>query len=88
MRALAAIVVALVLAPVATAAKPPLPIPSDGVHILRITPLAKHQASCAVHSRAKTKLGKASRKVLPVACEQPPRSQLIGSGSITAVLAP
>jgi hypothetical protein len=88
MRALAAIVLALVLAPVATAAKPPPPIRWDGVHVLRITPLAKHQVSCAVHSRTKTKLGKASRKILPVACEQPPRAQLIGSGSITAVLTP
>jgi hypothetical protein len=88
MRALAAIALALVLAPVATAAKPPLPIPWDGIHAMRIAPLAKHQGSCAVHSRTKTKLGKASRKILPVACEQPPRSQLVGTGSITAVLTP
>jgi hypothetical protein len=88
MRTLAAIAVALILAPTAGAAKPPLPIANDGIRIVRIPP-AKHLASCSVHSKANTKLGKASRKLLPVACEQPPRANLTGiSGSIQALLSP
>jgi hypothetical protein len=88
MRALAAIAVVLILVPAAGAARPPLPIRDGGIRIIRIAPHVKPLASCSVHSRANTKLGKVSRKILPVACEQPPRVQLIGIGSITALLAP
>jgi hypothetical protein len=91
MRTLSAIALALILAPVAAAAKPPLPIKDGGIRIVRLAqpPAAKHLASCSVHSRANTKLGKASRKVLPVACEQPPKANLTGiSGSIQALIGP
>jgi hypothetical protein len=89
MRALAAIAVALILAPAAAAAKPPLPLRPATFHIAQLTPPAKHLASCSAHSKANTKLGKTSRKVLPVACEQPPRVNLTGlSGSIQAIFGP
>ena len=91
MRTLAAIAIALILVPVAAAAKPPLPIKDGGIRIIRLAqpPAAKHLASCSVHSRTNTKLGRASRKVLPVACEQPPKANLTGiSGSIQALLGP
>jgi hypothetical protein len=88
-RTLAAIAVALILVPAAGAAKPPLPLRPATFHIVRLAPPAKHMASCSVHSKAKTKLGRASRKVLPVACEQPPRVNLTGiSGSIQALFGP
>jgi hypothetical protein len=89
MRALAAIAAALVLAPAAGAARPPLPITYNGLHVIKLqsVPKAKHLASCSVHSKTNTKLGKASRKVLPVACEQPPRVKLTGiSGAISALI--
>jgi hypothetical protein len=91
MRTLTAIALALILAPTAAAAKPPLPIKDGGIWIIRLAqpPAAKHLASCSVHSRANTKLGRASRKILPVACEQPPKPNLTGiSGSIQALLSP
>jgi hypothetical protein len=91
MRTLVAIAVALILVPIAAAAKPPLPIKHGDVWIVGLaqSPAAKHLASCSVHSRANTRLGKASRKVLPVACEQPPKANLTGiSGSIQALLGP
>jgi hypothetical protein len=88
-RTLAAIAAALILAPAAGAARPPLPI--DPVHVVQASPPAKAKqlASCSVHSKANTKLGRASRKILPVACEQPPRVNLSGiSGAIQALLGP
>jgi hypothetical protein len=87
MRAFAAIAAALVLAPAAGAARPPLPISYDGLTVIKLQPAkAKQLASCAVHSKANTQLGKASRKILPVACEQPPRMNLTGiSGAIQAI---
>jgi hypothetical protein len=91
MRTLSAIAIALILAPAAAAAKPPLPIKDAGIRIIRLAqpPAAKHLASCSAHSRANTKVGRASRKILPVACEQPPKANLTGiSGSIQALLGP
>jgi hypothetical protein len=89
-RTLAAIVTALAVVPAATAAKPPLPIRYTGIQPVRnAAPLAKRQASCAVHSQAKTKLGKVSRKILPVACEQPPRVKIVGaSGGLNPIFGP
>jgi hypothetical protein len=91
MRTLSAIALALILVPAAAAARPPLPIKDPGIRIIHLAqpPVAKHFASCSVHSRANTRLGKATRKVLPVACEQPPKANLTGiSGSIQALLGP
>jgi hypothetical protein len=85
-RTLAAIAVALVVAPIATAAKQPPPIRYDGFHFVRVTPLPKtHPVSCSLHSPTDTKLGKASRKILPAACEQPPRVKLAGVNGINLI---
>ena len=47
-----------------------------------------HPASCSAHARqAKGTVRRANRKVLPVACEQPPRSHVRDAGSVI-VLAP
>jgi hypothetical protein len=88
MRTLAAIVLALALAPVATAAKPPLPIRHDGIELVRSAPLAKRHASCSAQSHANTKVARASRKLLPVACEQPPRVKLVGINGINPIFGP
>jgi hypothetical protein len=85
-RTLAAIAVALVVAPAATAAKPPAPIRFDGTQVIRLAPLPKtHLGSCSMHSPANTKLGKASRKILPVACEQPPWVKLAGFNGVNLI---
>jgi hypothetical protein len=48
----------------------------------------QHPVSCSAHARqAKGTLRRSSRKVLPVACEQPPRSHVRDAGSVI-VLAP
>jgi hypothetical protein len=84
MRALlAAIVAALILAPVASAEfGPPLAsVPST----LRTIPVVvlknaedRSPSSCSVHARRSPgAVGKVERKLAPVACEQPPRPKLL-----------
>jgi hypothetical protein len=66
-------VVLVLLAAVPAAAKGPVPPPAlRGVHVVSITAAPKRTAlrSCAAQ-RARI-----ARKLAPVACEQPPRSQL------------
>jgi len=47
-----------------------------------------HPASCSAHVRqARGSVRQANRKILPVACEQPPRSHVRDAGSVI-VLAP
>ena len=90
MRTLAAIAAALILAPAAGAAKPVLPIRYDGLHALRLAPASSKQlTSCTIHPKSSSKAAKVFRKVHPVSCEQPPRTQLNGlSGAIQALLTP
>jgi hypothetical protein len=49
---------------------------------LSTTKIGKRPASsCIVHAvRSKGIAGRIERKLAPVACEQPPRSQLVGTG--------
>jgi hypothetical protein len=48
----------------------------------------QHSASCSAHARqAKGTLRRVDRKVVPVACEQPPRSHVRDTGSVI-LLAP
>ena len=89
MRVLAAIAAALVLAPAAAAARPPMPLHYDGAGLYRLT-FHKHKKSlisCTLQSKSHSAVAKASRKLHPVSCEQPPRVDLSGiTGSITAIL--
>jgi hypothetical protein len=86
------VVVALALTGSSAAAtRPPFP----GFHTLKSLPVIdlgraykQRPASCSAHARqAKGTLRQANRKVLPVACEQPPRSHVRDAGSVI-VLAP
>ena len=68
----------LLFAPAAGANRPPLApgIPSllRGVHALKVSGSGQKQlASCSAHRQHASPL---ERKLEPVACEQPPRSQL------------
>jgi hypothetical protein len=84
--ALIVLALALFVAPAASASfGPPLvSVPST----LRTVPLvpfkaggARPLASCSAHEvRSKGASGRVERKLAPVACEQPPRSQVIGNG--------
>jgi hypothetical protein len=86
------VVVALALTGSATASSLP---PFPGLHTLKSLPVIdlgrayhQHSASCSAHARqAKGILRRVDRKVLPVACEQPPRSHVRDAGSVI-VLAP
>lgn len=72
MRILAAVVSALALVPAAAAAAPP---PIDGLASLKPVKIERakthRHASCSLPAKKKT-----ARKLLPVACEQPPRSRM------------
>ena len=86
------VVVALALTGSAAAASQP---PFPGFHTLKSLPVIdlgrayrSHPASCSAHVRqARGSVRQANRKILPVACEQPPRSHVRDAGSVI-VLAP
>ena len=83
---LAAAVIALSLAPVASAEfGPPLPSIPSALHTVQIVYIkgaeGRAPSSCEVHARKSSgAVGKVERKLAPVACEQPPRSQITGTG--------
>ena len=57
--------------------------PPVGLNSIRIVKLTTHkQASCSAQSRKRTGYGRVARKVLPVACEQPPRSKVLDAGLV------
>ena len=73
-----AVAVVLMLAPAAGANRPPLapsfPSLLRGVHTLKVGGSGQKQiASCSAHRAHASSF---ERKLQPVACEQPPRSQL------------
>jgi len=84
--ALAAAAVGLWLVPAASASfGPPLTsIPSTlrTMPIVMLEPAQQRPpSSCTVHARKSTgRVGRVERKLAPVACEQPPRSKVIGAG--------
>ena len=75
-----AFAIACTAAPLAAAIGQP-PIGLNGIHIVKLTP-HKQQKSCSVQSRRRTGAGRVARKILPVACEQPPRSKLLDAGFV------
>src|SRR5712691_6702242 len=52
------------------------PIGLGGIRIVKLTH-TQHARSCAAQSRSRTAVGKVSRKFRPVACEQPPRANVL-----------
>jgi len=89
-RALVPLVIALAAAPAAAASSAPAPgLKMFQVRTVHVT-VARHRdpLSCAAHVRAGARIGKVAGKVLPVACEQPPRSRLgLGPASLAAAAA-
>jgi hypothetical protein len=65
--------------PSAAAMTPP-PVGLNSIRIVKLT--AHKQASCSAQSRKRTGYGRVARKVLPVACEQPPRSKVLDAGLV------
>lgn len=55
------------------------PIGLGSIRIVKLKP-APQAKSCAAHSRSKSTAGKVSRKLRPVACEQPPRANVLNTG--------
>jgi hypothetical protein len=49
----------------------------ENVKTLKLTPFKWDTRTCAAQSKARSAVGKVSRKVHPVACEQPPRSNAL-----------
>jgi hypothetical protein len=81
-RALAAALVvglALAAAPLASASLFPT-VGLGGVHAVKLAPAKQTLHSCSVQSKSKAVYGRISRKVIPVACEQPPRSHVFDVG--------
>jgi hypothetical protein len=93
---IAAAVVALCLVPAAGAAfGPPLTGVPSTLHSLPVlvvrapVALGRQPSSCSAHALKSPRgsVGRIERKLAPVACEQPPRSNLMGTGFFI-VLAP
>ena len=73
-------VIACWLASSASAVNLP-PIGLGGVHVIKISK-EKNPTACSAKSRSHSSVGKVSRKLSPVACEQPPRSKLLDAGFV------
>jgi hypothetical protein len=59
----------------------------ENVHTLKLTPFKWDTRSCAAHSKSRSAVAKLARKVQPVACEQPPRSNAL-DGAFVITFAP
>ncbi|MHB8469862.1 MAG: hypothetical protein ACYDCH_08925 [Gaiellaceae bacterium] len=78
---------ALVAAPVASAALPS-PIPSvRAAHVVHIATISHHTAAARSCSAQRSRAGATERKILPVACEQPPWVNVLGNQHKQAALA-
>jgi hypothetical protein len=92
-RAALVVVVALALTGSAAASSQP---PVLGLHWVRSLPVIdlgrayhQHTVSCSAHGRqAKRSVSKVDRKLVPVACEQPPRSHVRDAGSVIVLALP
>ena len=77
-RALVPVLLALAAAPAAAASSAPTPkLATLQVRTVHLT-LAPHRnsVSCSAQTRTDPHVAKVARKILPVACEQPPRSRI------------
>jgi opacity protein-like surface antigen len=69
--------IACTFAASAAAANQP-PIGLGGIHVVKLT--HAHAKSCAAQSRSKSTAGRISHKLKPLACEQPPRANVLNAG--------
>jgi len=82
MRAVIAALVAgtaLLVAPYASASffPPAGRLRVENLRTLKLTPFKWDTRSCSAQSKSRSAVGKVSRRMLPVACEQPPRSNAL-----------
>jgi hypothetical protein len=82
MRAVIAALVAgaaLLVVPYASATlfPPAGPLHRENVPTVKLTPFKWDTRTCAAQSKARSAVGRVSRKTHPVACEQPPRSNVL-----------
>ena len=72
------LMVAAVLAPLpaAAAVRGPSTLPSFHIRVKLVRVLPRRTASCSARTHTSARVAKVAKKVLPVACEQPPRSWL------------
>jgi len=59
----------------------------ENLKTLKLTPFKWDTRSCSARSKSRSGAGKVARKVLPVACEQPPRSNAL-DGQFVITFAP
>jgi hypothetical protein len=59
----------------------------ENLKTLKLTPFNWDTKSCSVRSKSHSGANKVARKVLPVACEQPPRSNAL-NGQFVITFAP
>jgi hypothetical protein len=72
----------LALAGLATAATKP-PHLLKGLPVIQLPGSQRSPVSCSAHARqARSKVARFARKLAPVACEQPPRSQVRDVGQL------
>ena len=81
---LAVVAAALLAAPVASAS---LPSPVPQQRLLHIATVAEHGRKTASCSEQRTHSSTLERKILPVACEQPPWVNVLGNQHKQAALA-
>jgi hypothetical protein len=77
-RVLVPVLLALAAAPVAAASSTPTPkLTTFHLRTVHLT-LVPHRSSvsCSARTRTDPRVAKVARKILPVACEQPPRSRI------------
>jgi hypothetical protein len=87
MRAVIAALVAgaaLLVVPLASASffPPAGQLRLENLQTLKLTPFKWDTRTCSAQSNAQSALAKVSRKVHPVACEQPPRSNVLNGAFV------
>jgi hypothetical protein len=80
MRLAIVLAIVLVLTPSALAVSSP-PIGLGGIRIVKLKQ-QKQTKSCSAQRRTRHAVDKVTRKILPVACEQPPRSKVLDAGFV------
>jgi hypothetical protein len=82
--ALLAVVACVAAAPAGATNQPPIGLAA--IHVVKLKP-QKHARSCAARPRSRTAADRITRKLSPVACEQPPKANVLDLG-VVLVLRP
>jgi hypothetical protein len=75
---------ALFVVPIASASlfPPSGQLRIESTQTLKLTPFKWDTRTCAAQSKSRSAVGRVSRKLHPVACEQPPRSNVLNGGFV------